>query len=231
MNDEIKIEKDSGRDMTPRLIIDLGMRYPTEKSGRKHRYSFGVYECQYCGKEFEATTAHIKSGNTKSCGCQKGGNTHGLSHNQFYKTWKSMMGRCTNPNNRDYKNYGARGITVCEEWLNITNFITWCESTYIEGMSLDRIDNDGNYSPDNVRWADASTQALNKRMHKSSTSGFVGVSRYKGSNKWVAQIMVNKVGIHLGYFNSIEEAVLARDNYIIENNLPHKLSTDYKKEN
>lgn len=224
MNDEIKIEKD----MTPKLVGDTYLRKPTETS--QQRYSFGVYECQYCGKEWEAMTAHIKSGNTRSCGCQTGGRVHGLANSQFYVTWKNMMSRCTNPKDRGYKNYGGRGITVCEEWLNITNFITWCESTYIEGMWLDRIDNDGNYSPDNVRWTDASTQALNKRMQKSNTSGFVGASWHKGNNKWVAQIRVNKIVIHLGYFNSVQEAVEARDIYIIENNLPHKLSTDYKKE-
>ena len=228
MNDEIKIEKDSGRDMTPQLIGDTYMKYPTEIS--QQRYSFGVYECQYCGKEFEAITKNIKKGNTRSCGCQNGGRVHGLANSQFYNTWKNMDKRCNNPKNKDYKNYGARGITVCEEWLDVRNFITWCESTYIEGMWLDRIDNDGNYSPDNVRWADASTQALNKRMQKSNTSGFVGVSWYKGNTKWVAQIMVNKIVIHLGYFNSVQEAVEARDIYIIENSLPHKLSTDYKKE-
>ena len=229
MNDEIKIEKDSGRDMTPKLIGETYMKYPTEISPQRYRY--GLYECQYCGKEFEAMTKAIKSGHTKSCGCQKGGRIHGLTNNQFYVTWNDMIRRCTNLKHKSYPNYGGRGITVCDVWTDVRNFITWCESTYIEGMSLDRIDNDGNYSPDNVRWADASTQALNKRMHKSNTSGFVGVSRYKGSNKWVAQIMVNKVGIHLGYFNSVQEAVQARDNYIIENNLPHMLSTDYKKEN
>ena len=230
MNDEIKIEKDSGRDMTPRLIRDLGMRYPTEKSGRKHRYSFGVYECQYCGKEFEAMTAHIKSGNTRSCGCQSGGRIHGLSHNQFYKTWKSMMGRCYNLKNKHYQSYGGRGISVCIDWQDLANFVSWAESTYSEGMTMDRINNDGNYEPTNIRWSDKTTQALNKRTSKSNTSGFVGVSWHKTKNKWTANIGINNKLKHLGQFDSKEEAVLARDNYITQNNLPHKLSTDYKKE-
>lgn len=226
MNDEIKIEKD----MTPKLIVETYMKYPAENSTRKYRY--GLYECQYCGKEFEATTAHIKSGNTKSCGCQKGGITQGLSHNQFYKTWKSMLHRCNNPKRKDYKYYGGRGITVCEEWLDITNFIVWAESTHpnIEGYTLDRIDVDGNYEPNNCRWADASTQAINRRIQKNNISGFVGINWHNGNNKWVAKIKVNKIVIHLGYFNSVQEAVEARDIYIIENSLPHKLSTDYKKE-
>ena len=228
MDDMIKIEKDIVRDMTPRLIGETYMKYPTETS--QQRYSFGVYECQYCGKEFEAITKDIKKGHTKSCGCLRG-DAHGLNSNRFYQTWYNMIKRCTNPNNRDYKNYGARGITVCEEWLNITNFITWAESTYIEGMTMDRINNDGNYEPTNIRWADKTTQQLNQRIMKNNKSGYVGVSWYKGSNKWVAKIQANKIVIHLGYFNSVQEAVEARDNYIIENNLPHKLSTDYKKEN
>ena len=222
MNNEIKL----GKDMTPRLLGDTYMKYPSENSTQ--RYSYGIYECQYCGAEFEAMTKHIKSGNTRSCSCQNGGKTHGLTSSQFYITWKNMMSRCTKLKQKSYHNYGARGITVCDDWLDVRNFVAWAESTYIGGMSLDRIDVNGNYSPDNVRWADASTQALNKRMQKSNTSGFVGVSWYKGSNKWQTQIMVNKIIIHLGYFNSAQEAIEARDIYIIQNNLPHKLSIDYK---
>ena len=221
MNDMIKIEKD----MTPKLIVDLGMRYPTEKSSRKYRY--GLFECQYCGKEFEATTAHIKKGHTKSCGCQKGGITHGLTHNQFYKTWKSMMGRCYNLKDKQYQSYGGRGISVCTDWQDLANFVSWAESTYIEGMTMDRINNDGNYEPTNIRWTNKTTQAVNQRIQKNNTSGFVGINWYKITSKWVSKIKVNKVDINLGYFNSIEEAVLARDNYIIENKLPHKLSTEY----
>ena len=224
MNDMIKIEKD----MTPKLIGETYMKYPAENSTRKYRY--GLYVCQYCGKEFEATTAHIKSGNTRSCGCQKGGNTHGLSHNQFYKTWKNMMGRCYNLKNKHYQSYGGRGISVCTDWQDLANFVSWAEETYIEGMTMDRINNDGNYEPTNIRWADKTTQQLNQRIQKNNTSGFVGINWHKGNNKWVAKIKVNKIVIHLGYFNSVQEAVEARDIYIIENSLPHKLSTDYKKE-
>ena len=218
-------------DKSPVLLRDLGMRFPSEVSKQKARY--GLYQCGYCEAEFEAMTAHIKKGHTKSCGCQKGGKIHGLSHNQFYQTWYDMKYRCYNTMSKDYKHYGARGITVCEEWLDVTNFVAWCEETYpnIKGYSLDRINNDKGYSPENCRWADKTTQQLNQRMQKSNTSGFVGVSWHKGSSKWVAQIMVNKIIIHLGSFKTLEEAVQARDSYIIENSLPHKLSTDYKKEN
>ena len=230
MNDEIKIEKDSGRDMTPKLIGETYLKKPKETSPK--RYKYGVYECQYCGQEFEAITKDIKSGNTKSCGCLKG-DAHGLSQNKFYQTWHSMLGRCNNSNHKNYKYYGARGITVCEEWLDVANFVAWAEKTHpnVKGVTLDRIDNDKGYSPDNCRWTDATTQCVNQGMKSSNTSGFVGVSWHKGNTKWVAQIMVNKIVIHLGSFKTKEEAVEARDNYIIENNLPHKLSTYFKKEN
>ena len=226
MNDMIKIEKD----MTPKLIGETWQKTPT--STNKQSVKRGMYECQYCGVEFEASSGKIQSGHTKSCGCQKGGITHGLSSNKFYQTWYDMKYRCYNNMRQDYKDYGARGITVCEEWLNVSNFVAWCEMTHpnTEGVSLDRIDNDKGYSPENCTWSDKTTQAINQRIQKNNTSGYVGVSWDKSKDKWVAKIKVNKVGIKIGAFPTIEEAVQARDNYIIENNLPHKLSTDYKKE-
>ena len=223
------MEEELERDMKPRLIGDLGMGYPTSKSTKKYRC--GLYECQYCGKEFEAGTSSVKRGHTKSCGCLRG-DAHGLSSSRFYGTWKGMLQRCTNPKGKDYKNYGGRGITVCEEWQDVRNFVAWAEATYpnIEGYTLDRIDNGKGYSPENCTWSDKTTQALNKRIGKNNTSGFVGINWYKGNGKWVAYISVNKVDINLGSFKTKEEAVQARDNYIIENNLPHKLSGLTKKE-
>ena len=226
MNDMIKIEKE---DMTPRLIKDLGMRYPTEKSSRKYRY--GLFECAYCGKEFEAQVSNIKNGGIKSCGCQKNKTTHGLRNNRFYDTWVNMIARCINSNNPKFYMYGARGITVCEEWLDVATFIAWAEKTYpnIEGYTLDRIDNDKGYIPENCRWVDKSTQSINQRIMKNNKSGYVGVSYYSKTRVWTASISINNARKYIGAFKTIEEAVLARDNYIIENNLPHKLSTDYNR--
>ena len=216
--------------MTPRLIGETYMKYPTEKSRQK--YSYGLYECGYCTKEFESKVSNIKNKNTKSCGCQKNKQkiTHGRSNSRFYETWIGMIQRCTNPNTKDYKDYGGRGITVCEEWLDVIDFVAWCESTYIEGMSLDRIDNDGNYGPNNCRWANRVTQRLNQRISTANTSGYVGVCWNISNNKYVARITVLGNKVYIGSFLTIEEAIQARDNYIIQNNLPHKLSTEYKRE-
>ncbi len=213
------------KDMKPRLIGETYMKYPTETSRQKYRY--GLYECQYCGGEWECRTTNIDNNITKSCGCLVGKNTtHGLKSNRFYATWNNIFKRCTNPKNKAYKDYGGRGITVCEEWLDVRNFIAWAESTYpnIEGYTLDRIDNDKGYNPDNCRWADRITQVLNRRIMKNNTSGYVGIYWHKRGKKWRASISVNNKLIYLGLFPTVQEAVLARDNYIIENKLPHKLS-------
>ena len=211
--------------MTPKLIEDLGMRYPTEKSSRKYRY--GLYECQYCNKEFEALSNNIKHG-LKSCGCQRKGinKTHGLESNKFYHTWYAMVKRCNNLKSKDYKDYGARGITVCEEWLDIRNFTEWCNSTYpkLEGYTLDRINNDKGYSPENCTWSDKTAQVLNRRIMKNNKSGYVGVIWHIRGKRWVVNIRISKKLINLGSFKDKIEAVLTRDNYIIENGLPHKLS-------
>ena len=220
------------KDMTPRLIGESYLRKPSENSRQRERYV--MYECQYCKGEFEGMYYNIIRGQ-KSCGCHRDvgkTKTHGLSKHRFYKVWHQVVRRCTNPKDRDYKDYGGRGITVCEEWLDVRNFITWTESTHpnIGNVSLDRIDNDKGYSPENCRWADTSTQAINQRVQRSNTSGYVGIWQSTNSSSWVSAITFKNNNTHLGTFKTIEEAVLARDNYILENKLPHKLSTEYVKE-
>ncbi len=218
------------KDMTPKLLGETYLRKASESSKKKRRY--GLYECQYCGKEWETLESSVRCGDTKSCGClRKGMNkTHGFVGNRFLNTWYGMINRCNTPIDKNYKNYGARGITVCEEWLEVKNFINWAESTHpnIAGVSLDRIDNDKGYSPDNCRWADATTQCVNQRIRKDNTSGYAGVAWNPNNKNWRAFIDLTKVRFNIGSFKTKEEAVLARDTYIIENGLPHKLSTDYR---
>ena len=223
---EIEIEKD----MKPKLIGETWRKYPTETS--KQKTTYGLFQCPYCGNSFETAVKSVKCGGTKSCGClyKIEVTTHGMSQNKFYNTWNNMIQRCTDPKDKGYKNYGARGITVCEEWLDVRNFIAWAEETHpnIEGYTLDRIDNDKGYSPENCRWADKTTQVINRRIMKNNKSGYVGVVWYIRDKKWYANIRINKILKQIGSFKTLEEAVQARDNYIIENNLPHKLSIDCK---
>ena len=129
-----------------------------------------------CGKEVVVRGINLRSGNTKSCGCRRvdvaraRSKTHGLSKTLAYKRWESIKQRTTNPENPSYRNYGARGITMCSEWVDdFEAFYAATGDPPFEGASLDRIDNDGNYEPRNVRWADASTQMLNRQPYKRAT--------------------------------------------------------------
>ena len=206
----------------PILLKDLGMKYPTKQSKTRSRY--GLYQCQYCMEEFEA----IINKSRKSCGCYNPRLEHSLTGHRMYKTWSNMIHRCSDPNFKQYEDYGGRGITVYSEWQDIRNFIDWVEnlSNWEEGLTLDRIDTNGNYSPDNCTFSNRNIQSINQRMQSNNTSGFTGVSWDKKANKWRARVQIFKREKLIGYFHNIEDAVKARDNYIIANNLPHPLSTD-----
>lgn len=150
--------------------------------------------------------------------------THNLSNHRLYKTWNNLIQRCTNPNNKRYKDYGSRNIEICNEWKNdFLSFYNWAlNNGYENDLTIDRIDNDSGYSPTNCRWTSNTIQMRNTRkIHRHNTSGYRGVSWCKGNNKWVSQIMVNKKKIHIGYFINIIDSAKAYDQYVIDNNLEH----------
>ena len=213
------------KDMSPKLIGEIFRKYATKKSTKKS--IFGLFECQYCGKEFEAQTYNVRNGHTLSCGCLVGrAGIHLFYKHRFYATWVNILARCLNTSHRDYAGYGGRGITVCDEWLDIATFIAWAEATHpnISGVSIDRINNDKGYSPDNCRWADSTTHSINKTIPINNTSGLLGINWKTRDEVWVAQLSFQNKKKHIGQFKNIEDAILARNEYILANNLPHKLS-------
>jgi hypothetical protein len=210
------------------LIQDLGRIYLNDNSKQKKRY--GLFKC-FCGNEFKARFDSIKDGNTKSCGClnikvsKEKFLTHNLSKHRLYGTWTQMLDRCNNENNINYKEYGKKGIKVCNKWLNIKNFIDDMYPSFIEGLTIDRIDNDKGYYMENCRWATKETQARNKRLLMSTnTSGYKGVSWNKNNKKFQSYITIHNKKISLGYYKNSIDGARAYDNYVITNNLDFKLN-------
>lgn len=128
-----------------------------------------------CGGKTVASSNHLRKGDTRSCGCLKehqqrfGSITHGHSSggsvSATYSAWFSMIGRCTNPNNGNYDDYGGRGITVCERWMKFENFLADMGEKPL-GLMLDRRNNEQGYYPDNCRWVNRSISNQNRRPFK-----------------------------------------------------------------
>lgn len=142
-------------------------------SGRKERQ--WLCKCD-CGNEINVIGTNLKRGNTKSCGCYRIDVTkelhtkHNLSNSKFMNTLKGMKSRCYNPKDKRYNNYGGRGITICDEWLcedGLINFYNWLiNNRYAENLTIDRIDSNKGYYPDNCRWVDMKTQQNNRTNNR-----------------------------------------------------------------
>ena len=176
-------------------------------------------------------TIEVKEDILKSYECSTKNKALGLRGHRLYKTWAGMYHRCYNEKNPKYKNYGGRGIRVCDRWHTMSNFIDDMYPSFEEGLTLARINIDGNYEPDNCRWATLTTQNRNTRKIMSTNkSGYRGVYWDKNNNKWRTQIRVNGKTIHIGMFIDLIEGAKAYDQYVIDNNLEHTKNFEYEQQ-
>lgn len=186
--------------------------YFREKENKLEYIRKALFKCK-CGKEFISQIISVKKKSTKSCGCLhiketlnmcNNNKTHGQGNHPLYQVWSAMKYRCFNVNSVEYKNYGGRGITVCDRWLDINCFLEDMYPSYIKGLQLDRINVNGNYEPSNCRWITAKQNSNNKRNNR-----FVS---YNGETKTISQ-WSEKTGIpYMVIFNrlvnwSVEEAL------------------------
>lgn len=170
--------------------IQVGQRFGKlvviECVGKDKNNSY-LWKCKCdCGQYTITRSSRLVGGNTKSCGClkhtshRKGKTFISQEDRTLTSVLTGMKTRCSNPNSKHYKNYGARGITVCEEWQHVDKFREWAYNNgYKPGLTIDRIDPNGNYEPSNCRWVTMQEQSYNKTDNHLIT--------YKGETKCLAE--------------------------------------------
>jgi hypothetical protein len=205
------------------IVKDLGMVFTglyRSDTGKPRNQRKAIFKCT-CGDSFTSTTILIKSKKVKSCGCLRkvspGALKHGDHGTRLYNIWKGTKTRCGKVGTYQY-------IIRCKEWDDYNVFKSWALSNgYRDTLTIDRIDNTGNYEPSNCRWTTCIVQVQNRRvLTKANTSGFRGVNFNKG--KWVARCGISYKRQYLGSYNTAEEAAKAFDTYVIQNNLNHNIN-------
>lgn len=197
----------------PKFIDHTGGRFgrlvALERAGRNTLKKV-LWKCQCdCGNVVLRTSGDLVTGNSVSCGCflKERITKHGGWKNASYNTWRAMLRRCNNPNDKDYKRYGAVGVKVCPEWYDYARFRDDMGEP-IGAETLDRINPYGNYEPGNCRWASLPVQARNIRLHSKNVSGHTGV--HLRGKKWFAEITHQKKKFYAKGCGTLEEAVIAR---------------------
>lgn len=210
-------------DLTGQKFGKLTALYPVKDKTHRARWHC---VCE-CGNEKDVLQQNLSNGHVQSCGCllsssnseriteynrSIGRETHHETKTRLYRIWIGIKSRCLVETASGFKNYGGRGISICDEWKNsFLAFSEWAFANgYSDSLTIDRIDVNGDYSPDNCRWVSMSVQQLNKRLSSRNTSGVTGVSFNKKNNRWYAYIRKDGNHVHLGSFKTIDEATKAR---------------------
>lgn len=185
-----------------------------KKSGRK---SFWVCKC-LCGNEHLVRSDSLKSGNVQSCGCLKKeqdkdnltkNHRHKESHTHLYKTWLGMKARVSNRNNKRYERYGGRGITMCDDWLkNYESFRDWAKRNgYDENLTIERVDVNGNYEPNNCTWIPFAEQANNR----TTTIWVEWEGRKQNIAQWAKELGFNRRTLYDRYHRGDRPPYLFRE--------------------
>lgn len=172
-----------------------------------------IYEIRY-----DAAFQNLTQNNNIKCVCCSRYKVKKFGH-KLYDVWRAMFKRCYNPKCQSYKDYGKRGIKVCKEWHNnFSSFKIWAiDNGYKEDLEIDRINNDGNYNPNNCRFVTVQQNAMNRRGKSNTTSKYKGVFFDKNSpNKWRAKISKGGKHFYLGYFSTENEAAQAYNDKAVE---------------
>lgn len=203
---------------------------------KRTRQKIWLCRCD-CGKEKEIITSYLTSGDTQSCGCYRKEceiknlskfwgkpKTHGLSKTRMYQIWADMKDRCNNSKNYSFKDYGARGIKICNEWaIDFINFYNWAiNNGYQDNLTIDRIDVNGNYEPSNCRWVTMKEQANNKR----NTIKITILGETKTAYEFEKQY-----GLKAGLLIDRYEKGYRDDKLIYKGNLGHFKKTNLKRDN
>jgi len=208
-------------------LVVVIKKLPKRYANHRNEYEY-LCKCD-CGNEFIVGHNRLTTGYRKSCGCLVGltgmrnFTIHGMTKNPLYKIWLRIKERCLNVKSPSYKYYGGRGITLYPSWIDDPiEFIIYLKSLNgwnDEKLTLDRIDNNGNYEPNNLRFVEKSVQAANQGLRKDNKSGYKGIWYDKQHNFYRVTVGRNNGNVFLGIFRKIEDAINARNEYIVMNDL------------